>query len=128
MNHRKTFPHRPALLVVPVFLAAFAGCASMPPAPTPSMTRAEVEIEQARKAGAEQSASESLRQAQEKLAEAKTAAGHDNERSAALVDEAFADARLADLTAQASTAAKAAAEADRSIHALETEANHPVSR
>jgi hypothetical protein len=119
---------RPASLVFPALLAVFVGCASTPPPPTPLMTRAEVEIEQARKAGAAQSASQSLQAAEAKLAEAKAAAGHDDRRAAALVDESFADARLADLTAQASTAAKAAAEADRSIHALEVEANHSTSR
>jgi Domain of unknown function (DUF4398) len=105
--------------------AALGACATVPVAPTPEMTRAESAIEQARRAGAEQLAREPLHQADVKLASAKTAASAGQGRNAAaLVEESYADARLADLTAQAVTAAKASAEVDKSISTLQGETNH----
>ncbi len=109
-----------------VLLAAslLAGCASAPIAPTPDMTRAEVAIAQAQKAGAGDLANESLQAAQMKLGEAKeSAAKGDARRSQNLVEESMADAQLADLTAQSRTAAKAATEVDRNITAIRSEAD-----
>lgn len=92
------------------------------------MSRAESAIEQAQRAGAGDLATEPLESAQRNLSAAKAAsAQHDEVRSARLVDEAYADARLADYTAQSVKAAKAAAEVDTSIRTLENEANRPRS-
>jgi len=108
--------------------SGLAACASMPSSPTPEMTRAESAIEQAQRAGAGDLASEPLEAAQHHLSAAKAAAdNHDNVNAARLVDEAYADARLADFTAQSEKSAKAAAEVDTSIRTLETEANRPRS-
>ena len=106
-----------------VLAAGIAACASTPVAPTPDMTRAEVAIAQAQKAGAGDLANDSLQAAQKKLDEAKSAgAKGEARRSQDLVDEAMADAQLADLTAQHVKSAKAEAEVDKSISAIETEA------
>jgi hypothetical protein len=102
--------------------AALGACASAPVAPTPAMTKAEAAIDQARKSGAEQLASDSFRNAESELAAAKSASANHSDRLAAdLVDEASADARLADLQSQAVKASKAAAEVDKSIRTLEVE-------
>jgi len=86
------------------------------------MTRAEGAIEQARRAGAEQLASGPLHEADTQLASAKAAVvAGDNVLAAALVEEAYADAWLADYTAQSVTSAKAAAEVNTSIRTLERE-------
>jgi hypothetical protein len=104
--------------------AGLGACATMPPQPTSQMTRAESAIEQARRAGAGELANEPLREADTQLARAKTAAAAGRTAyAAALVEEAYADARLADLTAQSVTAAKAAAEVDQSIFTLQRETN-----
>lgn len=116
---------RLAVYGVALVAASLGACATVPIAPTPEMTRAESAIEQARRAGAEQLAREPLHQADVQLASAKTAAAAGQSRySAALVEESYADARLADLTAQSVTAAKAAAEVDKSILTLQLETNH----
>jgi hypothetical protein len=92
------------------------------------MTRAEGAIEQAQRAGAAEFAVEPLEAAQRNLSAAKVAVTqHDNAHAAQLVDEAYADARLADYTAQSEKSAKAAAEVDKSIRTLENEANRPRS-
>jgi hypothetical protein len=113
---------RVGLYGVTLLAAALGACASVPPPPTPQMTRAESAIEQARRAGADQLAKEPLREADTQLAGAKAAVvAGDNVRAAALVEEAYADAWLADITAQSVTSAKAAAEVDTSIRTLERE-------
>jgi hypothetical protein len=92
------------------------------------MTRAESAIEQAQRAGAPELAPQSFQAAERKLSEAKTAVGQrDNAYAAQLVEESYAEARLADLTAQSEKSAKAAAEVDTSIRTLENEANRPRS-
>lgn len=86
------------------------------------MTRAESAIEQAQRAGAAELAPQPLQAAERKLNEAKTAVGQrDNAYAGQLVEEAYAEARLADLTAQSEKSAKAAAEVDMSIRTLENE-------
>lgn len=102
--------------------AGLAACASAPPVATPEMTRAEVAIEQAQRAGAAQFAPEPLQSAQRKLSEAKIAVGqHENSHARQLVEESYADARLADFTAQDAKATTAAAEVDKSIRVLQDE-------
>jgi hypothetical protein len=117
---------RTALYSAALAASGLSACATLPPPPTPEMTRTESAIEQAQRAGAAESASDRLQAAQTKLNEAKaTAAKGDARRAAQLVDEAYADARLADLTAQSAKSAKAAAEVDKSINTLESETDRP---
>lgn len=105
-----------------------AGCASTPLAPTPEMTRAEVAIDQAQKAGAADLDNANLQAAQTRLADAKVAAGKgDAKRSQDLVAESMADAQLADLTAQSIKSAKAAAEVDKNITTLQSESDRRES-
>jgi hypothetical protein len=113
---------RMALYGAVLAAAGLTACATVPPSPTPEMTRAESAIEQAERAGAAELAPQPLQAAERKLSEAKTAAGQrDNAYAAQLVEESYADARLADLTAQSEKSAKAAAEVDKSIRTLENE-------
>lgn len=127
-NGRDLRPGRRALYGITLVAAGLGACASLPPPPTPEMTRAEGAIEQARRAGAEQLASGPLHQADTQLARAKAAVvAGDNVHAAALVEEAYADARLADYTAQSATSAKAAAEVDTSIRTLERETTRATS-
>jgi hypothetical protein len=108
--------------------AGLAACATVPAGPTPEMTRAESQIEQAQRAGAGQYAIEPLASAQRHLDAAKSAVvTHDNVRAARLVDESYADARLAELTAQSVKSEAAASEVDASIRTLETETTRPRS-
>ena len=122
-------PGRAALYTATLTAAGLSACASLPPPPTPQVTRAEVAIEQAQRDGAADLATESLVAAQRKLADAKAAVsqGH-NARAAELVQEADADARLADLTARSRTSARAAAEVDTSIRTLENETTRANQR
>ena len=108
--------------------AGLAACASVPVGPTPEMTRAESQIEHAQRAGASQYAREPLESAQRHLDAAKSAVvTHDNVRAARLVDESYADARLAELAAQSAKSEAAAIEVDNSIRTLETETTRPRS-
>jgi hypothetical protein len=119
---------RTALYSAVLAAAGLGACATVPPSPTPEMTRAESAIEQAQRAGAPELAPQSFQAAERKLSEAKTAVGQrDNAYAAQLVEEAYAEARLADLSAQSEKSAKAAAEVDTSIRTLENEANRPRS-
>lgn len=106
-----------------------SACASTPPLPTAEMTRAESSIEQARIAGAPELASATYEEARQRLVDARAAvARRDNARAAALVEEAQASARLADITAQRIKSAAAAAEVDKSIQTLETETRRTSTR
>lgn len=107
-----------------LLVCALYSCASAPIAPTPDMTRAEVAIAQAQKAGAGELANENLQDTQRKLDAAKAAASAgEGRRSQDLVEESMADAQLADLTAQSITTRKSATEIDKGIRALQSEAN-----
>ncbi|HSY07157.1 MAG TPA: DUF4398 domain-containing protein [Steroidobacteraceae bacterium] len=90
------------------------------------MTRAKAAIEQAQRAGAREYATDYLNASMAKmdLAEAASAKGN-NAQAARLVDESYADAHLAQLTAQSAKSAKAAADVDKSIQMLQHEANRP---
>jgi len=119
---------RTALYSTALAAACLSACATVPPPPTPEMTRTEGAIEQAQRDGAAELASEPFQEAQRKLNEAKAAVDQrDNVHAAQLVEEAFAAARLADLTALSEKSAKAAAEVDKSIRTLESETNRPSS-
>ena len=102
----------------------FSACATTPPPPTSEMTRAKAAIEQAQRAGAREYATEYLNACMAKmdLAEAANAKGN-NAQAARLVEESYADAHLAQITAQSAKSAKAAADVDKSIQMLQHEAN-----
>jgi hypothetical protein len=119
---------RLALYSATLVASGLSACATMPPGPTPAMTRAESAIEQAQRDGAAKLAAEPLEAAQRKLGAANAAlVQRDSARAAQLVEEAYADARLADFTAQSEKSALAAAEVDKSIRTLENETNRPRS-
>jgi hypothetical protein len=113
-----------AVLVAGVISA----CATTPPPPTADMTRAKAAIEQAQRAGAREYATEYLNASMKEMdqAEAANAAGA-NVLAARLVEESYADAHLAQVTAQSAKSAKAAADVDQSIQTLQHEANRPTS-
>lgn len=106
----------------------FSACATTPPPPTSEMTRAKAAIEQAQRAGAREYATEYLNASMEKMdmAEAANAKG-DNARTTRLVEESYADAHLAQVSAQSAKSAKAAADVDQSIRTLQHEANRPTT-
>ena len=109
------------LLGAAVILSA---CATTPPPPTTEMTKAKAAIEQAQRAGAREYSTEYLNASMAKmeLAVAASAKG-DNERATRLVAESYADAHLAQISAQSAKSAKAAADVDKSIVTLQDEAS-----
>jgi hypothetical protein len=111
----------PALFCAALLLGA---CATTPPPPTVEMTRAKAAIEQAQRAGAREYATEYLNASMKKMdmAEAANAKGN-NAEAARLVEESYADAHLAQVSAQSAKSAKAAADVDQSIQTLQHEAN-----
>jgi hypothetical protein len=112
-----------ALLGAALILSA---CATTPPPPSAEMTRTKAAIEQAQRAGAGEYATEYLNASMTKmdLAEAASAKGN-NAQATRLVEESYADALLAQVTAQSAKSAKAAADVDKSIQTLQHEANRP---
>lgn len=101
-----------------------SGCASTPPAPSSEMTRAKAAIEQAQRAGAREYATEDLNDSQQKMGQAEAAiAKGNNAQGARLVEESYADAHLAQVTAQSAKSAKAANDVDQSIQTLQQETN-----
>jgi Domain of unknown function (DUF4398) len=105
-----------------------SACATTPPPPSADMTRAKAAIEQAQRAGAREYATEYLNASMAKmdLAEAANAKGN-YAQATRLVEESYADAHLAQLTAQSAKSAKAAADVDQSIRTLQHEANRPAT-
>lgn len=105
-----------------------SSCASTPTAPSSEMTRAKSAIDQAQRAGAQQFATESLNASVQKMDEADTAVGKgDNARAAQLAEESYADAHLAQITAESVKATNTARDVDQSIRTLQNEANRPSS-
>ena len=102
----------------------FSACATTPPPPSAELTRTKAAIEQAQRAGAREYATEYLNASMEKmdLAEAASAKGN-NASATRLVQESYADAHLAQISAQSAKSAKAAADVDKSIQTLQHEAN-----
>jgi hypothetical protein len=88
------------------------------------MARAKAAIEQAQRAGAREYATEYLNDSMAKmdLAEAANAKGN-NAQATRLVEESYADAHLAQVSAQSAKSAKAAADVDKSIQTLQNEAS-----
>ena len=89
-----------------------AGCASTPsiPAPTEQMAVSRAAVNNASSAGGNEFAPIQLKSAMEKMDAAERAMGEKNyARARLLAEEALVDARLAETTARASKAQKAAA-------------------
>lgn len=103
-----------------------SACATAPLPPSAEMTRAKAAIEQAQRAGAREYATEYLNASMTKMdmAEAANAKGN-NALATRLVEESYADAHLAQVTAQSAKSAKAAEDVDQSIRTLQHEANRP---
>ena len=103
-------------------LFAALGCASVP-VPSGTISQAELTIEQAQQAGAQEHAPLELYQAREKLAAAKAAVEQDkNERAARIAELALADAQLAEARARTETARRTEAEVRASLETLRAEA------
>jgi hypothetical protein len=111
-----------AVLVGSVIL--LGACATTPPPPTADMTRAKAAIDQAQRAGAREFATEYLNASIIKMekAEAENAKGN-NALATRLVAESYADAHLAQISAQSAKSAKAAEDVDKSIRTLQHEEN-----
>ena len=105
-------------------LVLLSACATTPPPPTAEMTRAQAEIGQAQRAGAREFATEYLNESIAKMeqAEAENAKGN-NVLATRLVEESYADAHLAQVSAQSAKSARAADDVDKSIQTLQHEAN-----
>ena len=105
-------------------VALFSGCASTPLAPSSEMTRAKSAIDQAERAGAREYATDSLNSSVQKMAQGQAvAAKGDRAQSEQLFEESYADAHLAQISAQSAKSAKEAADVDRGIAALQNEAS-----
>jgi hypothetical protein len=104
------------------------GCASTPLAPSTEMTRAQSAIEQADHAGAREYATDSLNSSQQKLAQGQAAAAKgERAQSEQLFEESYADAHLAQISAESAKSAKDAADVDKGIATLQNEAGHATS-
>lgn len=100
------------------------GCASTPLAPSTEMTKAQSAIDQAERAGAREYATDSV----QKMAQGQAAAAKgERTQSEQLFEESYADAHLAQVSAQSAKSAKDAADVDRGIATLQNEANRPVT-
>jgi hypothetical protein len=105
-------------------LILLSACATTPPPPSAEMTRAKAAIEQAQNAGAREFATEYLNASIAKMekAEAESAKGN-NVLASRLVEESYADAHLAQVSAQSAKSARAAEDVDKSIETLKHEEN-----
>jgi hypothetical protein len=100
------------------------GCASAPLAPSTEMTKAQSAIEQAERAGAREYATDNLNSSVQKMAQGQAAAAKgEKTQSEQLFEESYADAHLAQVSAQSAKSAKDAADVDRGIATLQNEAN-----
>jgi hypothetical protein len=110
-------------------LLLVAACATAPPPPSADMTRAKAAIDQAQRAGAREYSTEYLNAAIAKMekAEAESAKGN-NALANRLVAESYADAHLAQVSAQSAKSAKAAEDVDKSIRTLQHEENRANSQ
>lgn len=105
-------------------LILLSACATTPPPPSADMTRAKAEIEQAQRAGAREFATEYLNESIAKMEQAEAENAKKNTGlGARLVEESYADAHLAQITAQSAKSAQAAADVDKSIQTLQHEEN-----
>lgn len=101
-----------------------SGCASTPVEPGTEMTKAQSAIDQADRAGAREYATDELNSSVQKMAQGQAAATKgEKAQSEQLFEEAYADAHLAQISAQNAKAAKDAADVDRGIATLQNEAS-----
>jgi 3-hydroxyisobutyrate dehydrogenase-like beta-hydroxyacid dehydrogenase len=124
---RNTSIHRPGLarrLAAPALLAAtlFVGaCAGMPP-PVAQMALSESAIDRAAAAGAGELAPVELSSARDHMQRARSAlADKDHARALSLAQAAEVDARLAEASAEASRASRAAGEVTEGTRVLREE-------
>jgi len=109
------------LALAGVALMGAVSCASVPP-PRGTVSQAELTIEQAQQAGAQEHAPLELYQAREKLDEAKAAMEQkDNERATRIAELALADAQLAETRARTEKAKQTEAEVRESLETLRSE-------
>ena len=105
-------------------LALLSGCATTPLAPSTEMTKAKSAIEQAEHAGAREYATDNLNSSVQKMAQGEAAAAKGQKaQSEQLFQESYADAHLAQISAQSAKSAKDAADVDRGIATLQNEAS-----
>jgi hypothetical protein len=122
----KSIPSVSVSLLGPLLLSA---CATTPPPPSADMTRAKLEIEQAQSAGAREFATEYLNESMLKMEQAEAAnAKGNNALASRLVEESFADAHLAQISAQSAKSAQKATDVDKSIQTLQHEENRSNSQ
>jgi hypothetical protein len=109
-------------------LILLSACATAPPPPSADMTRTKAAIDQAQRAGAREYSTEYLNASIAKMerAEAESAKGN-NALASRLVAESYADAHLAQVSAQSAKSAKAAEDVDKSIRTLQHEENRSNS-
>jgi Domain of unknown function (DUF4398) len=101
-----------------------SGCASAPLAPSNEMTKAKAAIDQADRAGAREYATDNLNSSVQKMAQGQAAAAKGEKmRSEQLFQESYADAHLAQISAQSAKSAKDAADVDKGIATLQNEAS-----
>lgn len=112
---------RAALALVGVGALAAAGCASTPP-PRESLSQAELSLEEAQQAGAQQHAPLELYQAREQLEQAKRAMEEEEHvRARRLAESALASARLASTRARTAEAQRDAEAMEQNIETLRAE-------
>ena len=116
-----------ATLFVAIGLGA-AGCASTP-IPNEKIAVAKASVERAEQAGGVEYAPVEMQAARDKLNRAQRAnSDHDSVPAADLADQANADAKLAEATAQEHKSRKAAAELDASLQSLRQESNRNTTQ
>lgn len=107
-------------------LVLLSGCASAPLAPSTEMTKAKAAIDQADRAGAREYATDNLNSSVQKMAQGQAAAAKGEKvQSEQLFEESYADAHLAQISAQSAKSAKDAADVDKGIATLQHEENRP---
>lgn len=105
-----------------------SGCASAPLAPSNEMTKAKSAIDQADRAGAREYATDNLNSSVQKMAQGQAAAAKgEGAQSERLFAESYADAHLAQISAQSAKSAKDAADVDKGIATLQNEANRSTT-
>ena len=116
--------------VIPLTAAviAFGGCSSVKP-PTGTVSQAQLAIRQADQSKASQYAPVELSKAREKFNDAEKAMrNEDYIKARRLSEQALVDARLAEVKAESETARQNAAELQKTIQTLRTEAERGSSR
>jgi hypothetical protein len=109
-------------------IALLGGCASTPTGPSTELTSAKAAIDQAERAGAREYATEPLNASVQKMDEGQAAtAKGDRPQARRLLEESYADAHLAQISAESAKSSKDAADVDQGIHTLQNEASRSVT-